>query len=342
VLVVRLGALGDIVHAVPAVMALARSGAHEIDWLVERRHRPVLDLFDLPARPVDIDTARWLTALGSARALRSHGYDLAIDLQGLIKSAALARFSGARRVVGFAARTLREPLARFFYDERIDPGDYGHVVQKNVALVAGVVGLPDAGSIAMPLRRGLSPGGSALAGGSQYAVLNPGAGWPNKRWPPERFGALAQQLARTHGLSSLVVWGPGEDALAQAVVDASAGAARRAPQTSLADLVALVDGASLVVAGDTGPLHLAAAAAAPLVGLFGPTDPKRNGPWSSADVSISRFAGCGCHHKRRCVRAQWCLGTISVDEVADAAAERLARASRASTPTSAAADRPSP
>jgi heptosyltransferase I len=327
VLLIRLGALGDIVHAVPAALAVAAAvPAAEIDWLVDRRHRAVLDLFDLPVRPIEIGGSAgdlWRSVAG----LRKRAYDAALDLQGLIKSAAYARLSGARRVIGFARHVLREPLAGLMYTEAIDPGGYGHVIQKNVAL-AGAIGhgAQTPTSIVMPLQ----PTAPIVGGSSTpYAILNPGAGWPNKRWTPERFGAAADRIRREHGLAVVVTWGPGEESLARAVVDASSGAAQLAPRTGLHDLLALVRGAELVVSGDTGPLHLAAAAATPVVGLFGPTDPRRNGPWASDDVSLSEFHRCICHHKRQCSRATRCLDDIGVDEVMRAVAARLTRAGAA-------------
>jgi heptosyltransferase-1 len=154
-------------------------------------------------------------------------------------------------------------------------------------------------------------------------VLNPGAGWPNKQWPPEKFGAVAAAVQKSHGLPWVVVWGPGEESLARRVEESSAGAAMLAPPTGLSDLMALVQRAAIVVAGDTGPIHLAAAAGTPVVGLYGPTSPGRNGPWLKSDICVSRFEACTCHHKRRCTAAAWCLDTITVDEVVEAVGRRL-------------------
>jgi heptosyltransferase-1 len=324
VLVVRLGALGDIVHAVPAAVAIAALPGADIDWLVDRRHRPVLDLFDLPVRPIEIGGSAselWR----SIAALRGRGYDVAADLQGLIKSATFARLSGARRVVGFARQALREPLASLLYTEAIDPGAYGHVIQKNVTLARAIGGgVPLSTSIVLPLKA--TAASAPPVATTPYAILNPGAGWPNKRWAPDRFGALADRIRRDHGLAVIVTWGPGEESVARAVVEASSGAAQQAPPTTLPQLLALVRQAQLVISGDTGPLHLAAAAATPIVGLFGPTDPRRNGPWASDDVSVSEFRGCTCHHKRQCSRGTRCLDDISVDAVTHAVEVRLARA----------------
>jgi ADP-heptose:LPS heptosyltransferase len=159
--------------------------------------------------------------------------------------------------------------------------------------------------------------------GGRYALVNPGAAWPNKQWPPGLFGAVASALRVRHGLTSVALWGPGEEALAAGVAAASGGAAIVAPATTIADVVALARGAALMISGDTGPMHVAAAVGAPIVGLYGPTRPSRNGPWSSKDVTVSRDAVCQCHHLRRCVRERMCLLDIEVDEVLHAVERRL-------------------
>ena len=177
---------------------------------------------------------------------------------------------------------------------------------------------------------------ASARGPGSFALLNPGAAWPNKRWAPERFGALAHHIHKHHGIPSYVLWGVDESALADTVVAHSTGAAVRAPETTLGDLLALSSRAALMVSGDTGPLHLAAAMRTPIVGLYGPTWPDRNGPWHPDDVIVSRAAECVCHHKRQCQRSgvgegghsRMCIEDISVDEVAQAADRRLATARR--------------
>jgi len=343
ILIVRLSALGDIVHAVPVLAALRRHDpAIEIDWLVEAAYEPVLALVDGIRQRVVVRAASsgatggprfgtgpggYLRAIGY---LRRQGYDVALDLQGLIKSAVWARASGARRVVGFSRDHLREPQAAWLYHEHVTPPHPAHVIDKNLALAAHL-GAP-ARPVALPLHADASPAVRAelarTLDGQRYAVLNPGAAWPNKRWPAERFGALAEALRRRHGLLSLVTWGPTERALADAIVAASNGAARVSPPTSVGDLAAVMRGASLVVSGDTGPLHIAAAMGAPLVGLYGPTWPERNGPWDPDDVVISRADQCRCHHKRRCLTGAPCIETIGVDEVIAAADRRLGAEAR--------------
>ena len=335
-LLVRLGSLGDLVHALPVASALRETFRDaRVDWLVDARHAPFLDLVPvidrrivLGSRGGPLRTSAGPGVLATIRSLRRERYDAAIDLQGLIKSAVLARASGAARVIGFARRHLRERAASFFYTERCDPGGAAHVVDKNLALLRAfeIDDAPRRFPIAVPESAAASAVRDAgrLSGRIGYALLNPGAGWPNKCWPPDRFGGLAAWLARQHGLRPVVAWGPGEKALARRVVEASRGEAVAAPPTGIGDLLALARGARLVVSGDTGPLHLAAAVGAPVVALFGPTNPARNGPWDVADVSVSRYGECECRYRRRCRRRRACIEDISVDEVRAAVDRRLA------------------
>jgi ADP-heptose:LPS heptosyltransferase len=163
--------------------------------------------------------------------------------------------------------------------------------------------------------------------GEPYALINPGAAWPNKRWPPDRFGALAAAMRDRFGLRSLVLWGPGEETLADQVSGTSDGAGERAPATSITDLFALARRARVLISGDTGPLHIGGAVGTPLVALFGPTRAERNGPWSTDDVVVSRTQGCVCLYRRRCRRSSPCIAEIQVAEVMDAVEHRLSRRS---------------
>jgi len=235
-------------------------------------------------------------------------------------------------VVGFSSRYARERAARLFYTDAYDPGRGGlfdpretrHVVDINLGLlsVLGVTAparefpIEDIDSDAARIARQQT--------GGRYALLNPGAAWPNKRWPPERLAAIATELRARHGLMSVVLWGPGEEPLAAAVVAGSGGAAVMSPNTSIADLVALARRAALMVSGDTGPTHIAAAVGTPIVGIYGPTRPARNGPLSPLDITVSRASVCQCHHLRRCTLDRMCLLDIEVAEVMDAVERRLA------------------
>jgi len=328
ILIVRLGALGDLVHAVPAAAALrAAMPDARIDWLVDAKHRVFLDLVGGLDRVVTLD-GRSLTAWADVvKRLREGVYDVALDFQGLMKSAVLARASGARRVAGFSIWHLREKGARPFYSETDDGGGEGaparHVIGKNLHLLR-VVGV-QTDAIAFPLAPVASDVVSQL-GGEPFALINPGAAWPNKQWPPERFGEIAAFLREIRGLRSIVLWGPGEAAIAAAVCDASKGAARLAPATTIPDIIALARSASLFVSGDTGPLHLAGAVGTPIVAIFGPTDPERNGPWLEDDVVVSRYGTCDCHYQRQCQADAWCLDDVTVAEVSAGILQRLGTA----------------
>lgn len=341
VLIVRMGALGDIVHALPVLAALRTHRPDvEVDWLVDARYASLLALVEgvttrvvvrAPASAALGGEVRFGGVLGmwsALRYLRAQRYAAALDLQGLIKSAAFARGSGAATVVGFVRSQLREPAAARAYSTTVAGPDGGHVVEKNLAALTAI-GVPSAG-VVFPWKPMVSAVASAVgadakvtaAGG--FVLVNPGAAWENKRWPARRFGELAARIGRELGLPSLVTWGPAERALADEVVAHSHGHATASASTTLADLLALAARARLVVSGDTGPLHLAASVGAPIVGLFGPTRPERNGPWRREDVCVSRAATCVCFHKRTCQRGAPCIDEIATSEVFEACRRRLA------------------
>ena len=323
-LIVRLGSLGDIVHAIPAAAALRHAYPQaRIDWLVDPAYVSLLELVECIDERIPFDPrglrrldsrARW-----TLRRLRNRRYEAVVDLQGLLKSAVLARWIGRDKVIGFSRAHLRERAARFFYAQSVDVGSARHVIQKNLALVAAL-GVRDQ-TVHFPVanpRTRIATEISERLGMRAFVVLNPGAAWPNKRWPPERLGAVAAFLQRDCGLRSVVLWGPGEESLAESVVAASEGSAEMAPPTTIQDVVAIARAARVFVSGDTGPLHLAAAVGTPVVALFGPTFAERNGPWSPRDIVVSRTDQCKCLYQRRCRNAVPCITDIQVDEVCDA------------------------
>ena len=203
----------------------------------------------------------------------------------------------------------------------------GHVIDKNLALLRAL-GIEAVGLREFPLpfsAEAVARVDAALSGfgGGGLVVLNPGGGWASKLWPAEQFGELAKGL-RNLGLQPLVSWGPGEEGLADRVVAASGGAAVRSFPTSLLDYVEIARRARLVVAADTGPLHLACAVGTPVVALFGPTDPARNGPFARDDVVVRRMPPCAPCYSRTCVRHAGVMGTLAASEVLAAAQRRLA------------------
>jgi heptosyltransferase-1 len=301
--IVKLSALGDIVHALPVAGALrARWPTSRLTWIVERRHAAVLRGHPALDEVVTVDTHAWRRAgqpqalvaaaaamLDTRRRLRAAAIDTVLDLQGLVKSGLVSRATGAPARVGFA-RGRERPAALFLTRRVTPPPAARHVVDQYLAL-AEAVGADRPARVEFPLP--VDPAAEAaidaffaarhLPPRTRVVVLNPGAGRPGKRWPIDRFAALAGHLARRSRV--LVLWGPGEEAGAQAIAGDLPGVVP-APPTDLGGLLAVVRRASVVVAGDTGPLHLAAAAGVPCVGLFGPTSGVRNGPYGDGHTVI--------------------------------------------------------
>jgi len=331
-LIVRLGSLGDVIHGIPVAAALRNEFPNgRIDWMVDPRYVELLDLVTCIDRRIGVDPRAIKHGAGrtrfreTIRELREHHYDAVIDLQGLLKSAMLARSLHARRTIGFPRKHLREPLARLFYTDAPDPGDATHVIYKNLALLAPLK-VQDR-RLRFPLKIPQTTTVQQIAsrfGPSGYVLINPGAAWPNKQWPPERFGAVAAEIFEGFGLKSLVLWGPGEQEIAHRVAETSLGAAEVSPPTTISELFGISRGARLMISGDTGPLHIAGAVNTPIVALFGPTRPERNGPWGLYDVAISRVQQCSCVYERRCKKAERCIDDISIAEVMSAVHRRLA------------------
>jgi lipopolysaccharide heptosyltransferase I len=294
---VKLSSLGDVVHALPAAGALrARFPGARLVWIVERREALLLRGNPALDEVVPVDTRGWrrvrtpvgaLEVAGALAELRRHlagaRFDVAVDLQGLVKSGILTAATRAPLRIGFAAGRCREPLAALFTNRRVTPpADARHVVEQNLALLEplGVsrarVEFPLPTHAASETRVDDFLAAAGLKPRDRLVVVNPGAGRPAKRWPADRFRELARRLADDAGAAVLVAWGPGERELAETI---AGGRVTLAPPTDLDALLAVLRRASVVVAGDTGPLHLAAALGVPCVGLYGPTSGQRNGPW---------------------------------------------------------------
>ena len=341
VLIIRLSSLGDIVHALPVAASLRQKFPDAIiDWVVDERNSDFLSLVPALDRVIVFRSRSRPALLGvleCCRILRDRSYDVALDVQGLAKSALLARLSGAERVIGFKTPFLRERWARFFYSETVDAGEPTHVIEQNLGLLTSLGVHSETWDF--PIAKVKPEVFSRVRVfvdrvDSQFVLLNPNAAWPNKCWSTEKFGALAFRMHQLYQLKSVVLWGPEEKDRAQAVVAASNGTAVLAPPSDLETLVELVRAGTILVSGDTGPLHIAAAVGTPIVGLYGPSDPARNGPWSTQDVVVSRFRSCRCHQARnsnrsfrhvvrRCKSSMWCLDDIAVEDVRAAIESRL-------------------
>jgi lipopolysaccharide heptosyltransferase I len=338
VLLVRLSALGDCLHALPVAVELRRQlpRAH-IGWAIEEpghqllRDHPAIDRFHIyPRRSPPRRFVRELLAL--RRELRRERYDVALDVQGLTKSGLVAWLSGARRRVSLAPPHRRE-LNRLFVNEVVAaPETSRHVVDRNLALLRAV-GASVAGRARFDLPApepspALASFLESMRARGPWAVVNPGASWTTKIWPPRALALVARGLHDHHGLGVAVSWGSEpERALAREVVEV---AGRRgvveAPPTSLRDLAALLSGAVLFVGGDTGPMHLAVALGVPTVSVFGPTSPERNGPYGESDLAVIAEIDLDCRPcwRRSCARGDHaCLARLDAGRVLQACSRRL-------------------
>ncbi len=302
VLIVRLSSLGDVIHALPLAANADAAGA-EVGWLVEPAFAGLLEGNPHCAETFTVDTRAWRRrplarstweAIGELRVrLRAFQPDVAIDVQGLWKSALAARLAGAP-VVGFSAATRREGASAILASVRVAPGaDARHVVDRNLSLLEGA-GIPvatRAPDAAYLLERVDSEARDFLADLPRpFAVFHPGTARPEKAWGEERFARLARGLAEKGGLHSVVSWGPGDEGRV-ARLRKLAPEASVPPLLSFSGLAALARASVLFCAGDTGPLHLADAAGATTLALFGPTDPARNGPYRDRRGVVTRMQG---------------------------------------------------
>lgn len=356
-LIVRLSAMGDVIHTLPAVRALREAFPQAfIGWLVEERWAELLCVPGSPRRGcrsalrplVDevhsVNLKAWGKSLFSISTLqriatvwndvRDAHYDTAVDLQGAMRSAVLARWSGAGTLYG-AAEPRESPASLWYTRRAVAHGR--HVIEQNLSVAEALV----EGQTNAQRRIKLSPAevsgqlprdlpcdpqaearvGQRLAehGIGDFAILNPGAGWGAKRWPAERYGEVARKLA-DQGVRSILNHGPGEEELVHAAEAASGGTAR-AMSCTITELIALTRRARLFIGGDTGPLHLAAALRVPMVAIYGPTDPARNGPYGTRSIVLRSPESVTTHERR--TEADEGMLAIGSDEVVAAANELL-------------------
>lgn len=324
-LLVRLGSLGDVIFTLPAVAALRDSfPSAQIDWLIDRRWLALVAGNPHITNVIELRDRAAATYIRCARKLRERRYTCAIDIQGLYKSALLTRISGAPRRIGFTREFVRESGAAALYTERVAPRE-PHMVGQNMELVVAAGAKPIPAQFPLSIPPDAMQEVDALlknSGATQFAVFSPGGGWRSKCWPAERFGEVAARVTREFGLQCLVNAGPGEEELAKSAVKSSGGTLKELAAIPLDQLMALLRRASLVVAADSGPLHLAVALGTPVVGLFGPTSPARNGPYCPDDIVVRNASAAETTYKRRDAYSPAML-SITIEQVLDAIGRRL-------------------
>ena len=343
-LVVRLSAMGDVIHTLPAAQALRDAFPDAmIGWVIEERWAELLCASGTPRRGArstqrpladwihPVSLSGWRKSLFTIPTLqeiaktwndvRGARYDVAVDLQGAIRSAVLARWSGARVVYG-AAEPRESPASLWYTRRAIARG--AHVIEQSLSIAEAIarkkmkvpyIELPRDVVAERRIEQLL-----VERRVDKFAILNPGAGWGAKRWPAERYGRVALALAED-GVHAIVNYGPGEESLASEAAAASEGAASPL-KCSISELIALTWRARLFVGGDTGPMHLAAALQVPVVAIFGPTDPARNGPYGTRSIVLRNPASPTTHARN--MQPDDAMLQITIDSVVDAACRLLA------------------
>ena len=312
---VRLSSLGDVIHSLPVAHALRlRFPDARLTWLVERREAAILEGNPDLDHVVPVDTRLWrrefrrvggpravfVKVRGLGRRLRAGQFDLALDLQGLWKSGVITALSRAPVRVGFALGACREAANVLFTNRRVPVDRGSHVVEQNLALLSAVgIAREEIGTPVFPITvdsaaeraigryldlEGIEPGETLV-------VLNPGSGGEQKRWPGDAYARLGDGLSRTLEARVAVSWGPGEEPLARAIAHGMRATPLVLPPTTIPELAALLRRAAVVVGGDTGPVHIAAALGVPTVGLYGPTRARRNGPYGPGSVVVESADG---------------------------------------------------
>lgn len=335
ILLVKPSSLGDVIHALPVLSAIRRSWPQaEVDWVIARGLEQIISDTAGINRLVVMDKDKWkhdgLRALPSIlrfrEEIRRGGYDLAIDLQGLFRSALVAYWSAAPVRIGF--KDAREG-APFFYNRKVDYGDAVHAVDRNLK-IAEALGL-ETSPVEFNLGVNVEAAERVKALLSEcgingdYIVVNPGARWESKLWPAERFGIVAGQISANTGLPVVVTGAASEAGIAETVCNASGNmAVSLAGKTGLKELAAVLAGARTVITNDSGPMHIAAAAGTQVVAVFGSTDPNKTGPYGPGHVVVSANARCSPCRRRIC--ENWrCMTGISARDVLAAAAKILSR-----------------
>lgn len=313
-----------------------------LGWAVEERFAAMLEGNPYLDRIVRLDTRSlrggkvideiFLDIARQSKELRRGEWEMAIDLQGLLKSATIARISGAKKRWGFSQSGLREPAARVLYTDSAKLPERQNIIEKNLGLVRAALGIDAATG---PLDYGITPSAQDIqqadqaveSFGGPFVLLNPAGGWVTKLWPAEKYGQLADRISDELGLVPVITAGPGDEELVARTVATSASGKLRTIELPLKAFYETARLAEAYVGGDTGPTHIAAAAGTPIVGIFGPTEWWRNGTLNPNDICVER-TDIDCRidcHRRTC--GNWICMDISVETVFEALKKRLASGS---------------
>jgi lipopolysaccharide heptosyltransferase I len=327
ILIVRLSSFGDVVHTFPALTDLAAAGLDvEVDWLVDdsfaaiaRLHPAVKDVIVFRERRLRWPPNRWLSYWRARRrlrrSLRDRHYDLVVDLQGLIKSATVARFAHAP-IVGYDRKSIREPAASRFYKRKVPVSKKLHAVERNRRLLAAAIGYQ------VPNKKGsfglAGRDRSALPLPDRFCVFIHSASWPSKHWPEKNWRQLVR-YATEKDFTVVLPWGNEEEkARAERLAAGNDRALVLPHRLEGATLAAVIDRVEFAVGLDSGLMHLATALGVPGVWLFGPTDPGLTGPYGDDQIvveSTGPFAPCRMRDCNHGPNGRTCMDDVDFERV---------------------------
>jgi len=335
IFIIKLSSLGDIIHTLPAYSVLRSSFPEKsISWVVEKEAEQILELVKGLDRIITIDLKSkpfyrrvfWST-LAEVKSSMRQRKSIALDFQGLVKSGLISFLSKAEKRIGFHRKNLKEPLASLFYTHRLKPvSENMHVIRKNLKLLS-LVGISEK-RWDFPIR--ISPGliestqdklkKNGINISKNMALFNIGGAWQTKRWFPDNWVKLIKMLDFKN-LTPLVLWGNDEEKQTAIKISEKTGVAA-VPFLTVKEVFALIHGSAFIVSGDSFPLHAASALSIPVVGIFGPTNPNRNGPFNKKDKIAFSELGCSYCYKHTCDKLD-CLKRIKPSEVARLCRELL-------------------
>lgn len=334
ILIIRTSAIGDVIHGLPVLSLLRQSfPSAKLVWVAEEHVAPILASHPHLDELILLNTRRWRRNWKSTgevfsflKKCRSHRPDIAIDIQGLMKSALIAWLSGARVRIGFTGRLCKERAAALLYNKRIDASKFKHVVDMNLALLEPLGVRDTEPEFHLHIEDETKSKAKRFVEklGGKPVVINPGATWKTKEWGAENYASVAGWIAKELKKPVVITWGPGERSLAEKTAEAAGDRIMVAPPINLQGLMALLSESFLFIGPDTGPMHIAAALGLPVVALFGPTDPERNGPYNKDHIIIHHQLDCSNCYKRSCGNPV-CIRSIKPTEVIDAVIRLIER-----------------
>tara|TARA_Y100000814_G_scaffold282044_1_gene246735 strand:+ start:441 stop:1508 length:1068 start_codon:yes stop_codon:yes gene_type:complete len=346
-LIIRLGAIGDIIHSLPIASAIKDfMPSAEIVWLVESIYAEILQgnpdidqilTVDSKLLRKKINLNAISEFLCSLKELKSLSPDVAIDPQGLIKSGFFSFLSGAKTRVGFEQNLCRERANALFSNEYAAPSDLkSHVIKKNLSLLKPLkIPIPEYKDFRFPLIENREEFEKAesffiennLKSNGPILIVHPGGGWITKQWDPIRFAKVADFWVNLTKGKILFSWGPGEKELVEKISNLMKEDAFISPLCSIREIISFIRRGDFFLGGDTGPSHLAAVLGLNCITLMGPTDPERNRPWGDKNMVLYHSLACSECYLRKCDFIE-CMSLISVKEVENALEKSWAREHR--------------